>query len=199
MISFAVLGFAGRDELAGPEQRLASVTRPSKRMGGSPTIPLSDPRNTPRAVEQVHLTGGSSESVHVCWASHDTGLSVVELSVDGGPFKEVAGGYGSIYSALQDPAPYYPDPGTPTCLGGANYTNPECYYTSPVLHSVELLDLRPASQYSYRVKGDSLTFGFTTPPKRGAPSIRFGVTADLGQTLNSTATVDGLLCAQRSR
>jgi hypothetical protein len=124
---------------------------------------------------------------------------VVELSVDSGPFKEVAGGYGAIYSALQDPAPYYPDPGTPTCLGGANYTNPECYYTSPVLHSVELLDLRPASRYSYRVKGDSRTFGFTTPPKRGAPSIRFGVTADLGQTLNSTATVDGLLGAVRNQ
>ena len=192
LLAVAVTAFSG------PEA-LSSVTRPSKRVGGSPVVPLSDPRNTPRAVEQVHLTGGSADIVHVCWASNDTELlaSVVQLSVvDSGTWTDVSGGYGGIYSALQDPSPYY---GTQTCKGSSNYTDPECYYTSSVLHSVELTGLTPSTLYMYRVKGDSRVFNFTTPPAAGASSIRFGVTADLGQTLNSTSTVNNMLGAVRNK
>ena len=43
---------------------LHRVTRPSKRVGGSPIIPLSHPRNAPRRVEQLHV-----RLLHRCAAS----------------------------------------------------------------------------------------------------------------------------------
>ena len=180
---------------------LHSVTRPSKRVGGSPIIPLSHPRNAPRRVEQVHLTGASSDSVHVTWSSNDSALvgaqrSVVELRAAGTTaWSEVTGGYGEVYSAFQDPAPWQIPP--PVCNNPRNYTNPECFYTSGALHSVQLTSLTPATKYEYRVKDDpdGRTFGFTSPPAAGSKTITFGVVGDLGQTTNASETVDGLHAA----
>lgn len=173
------------------------VTRPSKRVGGSPDIPLSDVRNTPRAVEQVHLTGGCATGINVVWSANSSKAlqpSIVQIRPQGsGEWTDVLGPPGSVYSALQFPAPWQLP--KPKCFSLSNYTNPNCFYTSGVLHAVQLDPLTPGSAYEYRIKGDTRSFRFRTPPAAGAPSIRFGVVGDLGQTINSSATVQGMLGA----
>jgi len=178
----------------------SSVTRSSARIGGSPVTPLTDPRNVPRAVEQVHLTGGSADSVYVTWVSNERGAlkpSVVQLREGSGEWRDITGGYGHVYSAFQQPAPWQVPPSQ--CNNARNYTNPDCFYTSGVLHHVELLDLPPSAYTEYRIKGDSRSFGFTSPPARGERLVRFGVVGDLGQTGNSSATVAGLLAAVQTK
>jgi len=173
---------------------LSGTTRPSNRVGGSPLIPLSDPRNAQRAgPEQIHLTGASVDSIHVTWSDNDTSTapSVVEVRAvsDAASWTAVPGPSGSVYSALQ---------AADACPGG--YTDPSCIYTSSVLHSVQLTQLEPATEYEYRVRSaagkvqerSSRSLRFTTPPAAGSPAVRFGVVADLGQTTNSSATVAGL-------
>lgn len=176
-----------------------SVTVPSQRVGGSPLIPLSDARAAPRPngeVEQVHLTGASASSMHVTYVTNDSkasGLvkSVVHLSVAGsGQWTDVTDGYGDVYSFVESPAPWQVP--KPDCDPVHNYTNPDCFYTSGAIHSVELTGLTPSTTYQYRCAGDGRTFNFSTPPNAGARSVRFGVVGDLGQTENSTETLNGL-------
>ena len=131
-----------------------SVTVPSQRIGGSPLIPLSDPRAAPRpnaAVEQVHLTGASASSMHVTYVTNDSstpGLikSVVHLSVAGsGKWTDVTDGYGQVYSFVESPAPWQVP--KPACSDPMhNYTNPDCFYTSGVIHHPAMnTSLRAAS------------------------------------------------------
>jgi len=80
------------------------------------------------------------------------------------------------------------------CEGGVNYTTPACFYTSPTIHNVALPALSSAAEYEYRIGGER-TFAFRTPPAAGAERVTFGVVGDLGQTLNSTATIAGLRAA----
>jgi len=147
---------------------LSGTTRPSNRVGGSPLIPLSDPRNAQRAgPEQIHLTGASVDSIHVTWSDNDTSTapSVVEVRAvsDAASWTAVPGPSGSVYSALQ---------AADACPGG--YTDPSCIYTSSVLHSVQLTQLEPATEYEYRVRSaagkvqerSSRSLRFTTPPAR---------------------------------
>lgn len=170
-----------------------SRTQPSARVGGAPDIPLSDLRAA-HAVEQVHITGGASDGLLVTWAANSTGVgapSELEYSVKGsGVWVNATGPPGSVLSTLMDPRFPVSEGG---CQGAENYTTPSCFYTSPSIHTVALPALEPSTAYEYRV--GSRAFSFRTPPAPGAPRVSFGVVGDLGQTSNSSATIDGLRAA----
>lgn len=75
------------------------------------------------------------------------------------------------------------------------------YYDSPVLRTVELSNLSPATTYYYRVSGSCKVFEFTTPPFNFADSVNIvdmypfsvGLVGDLGQTEVSVKSVDALI------
>ena len=91
--------------------------------------------------------------------------------------------------------PRWAKPGPATGCGPFKYTDPNCYYTSGALHTTELVDLKPATRYVYRVVGDTRQWSFSTPPAPGAAHASFGVVGDLGQTQNSSKTVENMLSA----
>ena len=70
-------------------------------------------------------------------------------------------------------------------------------YQSPILHHVLVENLTPGQTYFYKVGSDkygySDVYNFTVP-KREYP-FTIGVTADLGQTANSSTTLDRLMAA----
>jgi hypothetical protein len=173
------------------------------RTGPSPTLPHEHPRlvrslaAAQGAVEQVHLDAGASPGeVIVVWATLKvTGLSSCSATpTAGGAAITGASGLGESYSMLLDPSPYYPSGLNKTCVGATNYTDVvDCYYTSPVIHSVTLSGLAPSTKYALSIpSGGAHVSTFTTAPAVGASSITFGVVGDLGQTENSSATVDAL-------
>eukprot|EP00891_Asterochloris_glomerata_P003873 jgi/Astpho2/3873/Aster-04384 len=71
-------------------------------------------------------------------------------------------------------------------------------YSSPVIHFAKLTGLTANQTYFYTV-GDGSTantspvLNFTTPPARGAYPVRLYAMADLGQTPNSSTTVQHML------
>jgi polygalacturonase len=140
---------------------------------------------------QVHLTGGSADHITINWASNSTLVtpnSTLQYAVAGsGVWSTATGPPGEIYSTLMDPRYPKTEGG---CEGGANYTNPSCYYTSPTLHAVALPPLLSSTKYEFTIGGRA--FKMATPPAAGADAITFGVVGDLGQTKNSTATVAAL-------
>ena len=99
-------------------------------------------------------------------------------------------------------------------MGPLNYTNPGCFYSAPPslqsptaprspdraaavvaasgeIHSVELTDLKAATRYTYSCGSDSRQFTFKTPPAVApTASIKLAVVGDLGQTENSSATME---------
>ena len=100
-------------------------------------------------------------------------------------------------------------------MGPLNYTNPDCFYSAPMvhppphpkprsadraavvvaasgeIHSVELTDLKAATRYTYSCGSDSRQFTFKTPPAVApTASIKLAVVGDLGQTENSSATME---------
>jgi hypothetical protein len=186
----------------------AGETRDFHRGGPSPDLPLSHPalrRST--YVEQVHVTGGNPGSVVITWVTNTTSRGTVTVCKTGGNEDAGAGFFSrrprdcktfapknEAFSFLLDPPSYYP--GESTCIGPANYTNPECYYQSGVVHSAYVRDtLQPGTAYSYSFSDDAgaQSFGFTTPPAVGADvPVTFSVVGDLGQTGNSSATLDGI-------
>ena len=153
-------------------------------------------------VEQVHVTGGYPDAAIVTWSTKTSASpSVVTVTTSAKESQAVSktfSGTRRVISQMLDPSGYYPHPG-PNCMGSHNYTNPDCVYTSGVIHSVELTDLKPSTAYTYSIDGVDKTgthtynFSFTTPPAVG-PSVPtwFGVVGDLGQTSNSSNTVTGL-------
>ena len=191
-----------------------SRTVDSHRQGPSPDLPISDPRLAPRGgVEQVHVTIGAFGlivegrwSVFVSWSTNGTALPEASMvkymeASDLGAVKQgnavwmtATGPPGSVYSTLQDPPPWA-TPGPATGCGPFKYTDPSCYYTSGALHTTELVDLKPAMRYVYRVVGDTRQWSFSTPPAPGAAHASFGVVGDLGQTQNSSKTVENMLNA----
>ena len=67
----------------------------------------------------------------------------------------------------------------------------DSFYTSPEIHSVTLSDLKPDTRYEYTCGTGDKTFTFKTPPAvGGTKSIKLAVVGDLGQTHNSSATID---------
>ena len=161
----------------------------------STDIPLSDPRlRSAGGVEQVHITGGSPDSVIVTYVTNSSEPTAVKYAKaaeaeDSTAWVSVEGPVGKVYSTLMDPRFPETEGG---CQGSVNYTNPGCFYTSGEIHSVELPGLTPNTKYTYSCGSDTAqTFSFKTPPAVGATaSLKIAVVGDLGQTENSSATVD---------
>ena len=107
----------------------------------------------------------------------------------------VEGPPGEVYSTLMDPRFPKAEGG---CEGGYNYTNPECYYTSAAVHTVTVHNLLPSTRYTFRCASDAKNFTVTTLPAPSASRVRFGVIGDLGQTTNSSETVNALQTAAAS-
>merc|ERR1712151_479829 len=75
--------------------------------------------------------------------------------------------------------------------GPKSYQKPECFYTSPFIHTVTLSDLKPGTKYEYLPFSAGHTRTFRTPPAVGQP-ISFGVLADVGRTKDAQATMKHL-------
>eukprot|EP00043_Microstomoeca_roanoka_P030120 m.24780 g.24780 ORF g.24780 m.24780 type:complete len:455 (+) comp9741_c0_seq1:152-1516(+) len=80
---------------------------------------------------------------------------------------------------------------------GESYSYQNAYgdqYTSGLIHHAKIDNLKPSTKYYYRCgtdsNGYSNTYSFTTPPAVGTPAYVFSVMGDLGQTVNSSATLD---------
>ena len=74
------------------------------------------------------------------------------------------------------------------------YKNPEAYYNSPVVHTVVLRGLLSGPVYHYQVANDGRVFSFQMPP--ASTPLLLGLTADLGQTAVSAASVAALRAMQ---
>jgi len=73
------------------------------------------------------------------------------------------------------------------------YNNPAMFYDAPSIHTVVLKPLASGAEYAYSVAGDDREFRFRMPPAAGeAYPLLFGLTADLGQTAASEASVSKL-------
>jgi len=72
------------------------------------------------------------------------------------------------------------------------YNNPGSYYNSPVLHTVTMSGLEDGATYYYRVASDKRVFSFTMPRSLGVFGTILGLTADLGQSPVSNASIDAL-------
>ena len=75
--------------------------------------------------------------------------------------------------------------------------NPQMIYDSPMIFEVSLQDLIPGETYYYRVSGSCEIFEFVYPRVPGSLShsiypFKVGLTADLGQTEVSSASIDAL-------
>merc|ERR1711871_1452934 len=81
-------------------------------------------------------------------------------------------GSAKTYSTLID-QPYSDE--YSTCKGDSNYTDSPCYYTSGLIHSVQLTGLQGGASYSYSVAADTKTWSFRAPPTPGSQTISFGV------------------------
>lgn len=176
----------------------AGRTSHLRRVGPSLDLPLDDQRLAPRddrIVEQVHVNAGADpSSAIVTWISAGVSETSLVYSTSGGSKMTATGEPGQRYSFLLDPSSYYPV--NTTCTGSHNYTDPECYYTSGEIHNVVLTNLKPATTYSFTVAGDTETFNFNTGAAVGSGStFSFGIVGDLGQTENSSHTVDNLKAA----
>lgn len=80
--------------------------------------------------------------------------------------------------------------------GLGTYKNPGSYYQSPVIHRVTLRGLVSSTRYYYKVPLNNQIFSFTTPndaPTKPKASMTIGLTADLGQTAVSNASISALL------
>jgi hypothetical protein len=151
---------------------------------------------------QVHITYASPTAVFVTWVTNGTAPSVVSYGPKGSvasSWKSVSGPAGQVYSTLMDPRFPASEGG---CIGSKNYTNPYCFYTSGEIHSVELTGLSPGTAYSYSVGGSGEAgkaasaapqFSFKTAPAVGpGVALKLAVVGDLGQTENSSATVNAI-------
>jgi len=171
----------------------------SARVGGAPDLPLAHPRLQPppgRTTEQVHVTAGvDGTSLHITWSAngsaHAPVTAKVMYTVAGSSYSWTVaeGPPGAVYSTLLDPR-YPKEEGG--CEGSANYTNEDCFYTSLAVYTVLLTGLHPSTRYTFRTGADEANFTVRTLPGASSPRVRFGVVGDLGQTTNSTATIDAM-------
>lgn len=121
-----------------------------------------------------------------------------------GGLDKVADGTARSYTSLiyVDPEVYDPTMGVASATveevrdlsGGSTkgimtYKKSSSVYSSPVVHTVALNDLKPGTRYYYSVQDKVRSFVF---PKSDYP-MTFGLTADVGQTVVSERSLDGLL------
>jgi len=130
--------------------------------------------------EQVHLAHGvDPSSITVSWLS-DTPESSVFYGTVNSQLKEVSGPIGETYS----------------------YVNKaKTQYTSKYIHHVQLSQLAPNTKYNYKIgiTSDQVT-SFTTPPAVSRDAkIVFGVMGDLGQTIDSNATIQQVINSVNTR
>jgi len=156
------------------------------------------------APDQVHLTLWSEISVLVSWctgfgnvttlkgtsAPYDP-LSVPSVIRYGLTEKMVDTAVGGEDGVLSRSVVYtYEYPADAGALDGQG-----TLYSSPIIHHVVLDNLTPGSMYFYSVGseeyGFSDVFNFTVPEKRYP--FRMGVIADVGQTYNSSDTLERTL------
>ena len=159
-------------------------------------------------VEQVHVTGGSPFSAVVTFVSD--ALGDAPPTVVYGPDRAVATGASATTSSLNwINAPVGADGvalnfsrcGEPLaadqayCALGA-YTNDSYYYASAPIHRVQLDGLAPSTTYAFEIPPSNATFAFATPPAPAAGArLRVALTADLGQTDDSLATMTHIKAA----
>ena len=159
--------------------------------------------------DQVHLTMWSEDTMLVSWATGlgrvgpaskapqaydaDSVASWVEYGTDASNLDGRKGGNitdGATVNRVVYKYEYGPGDGAIDGQGTV--------YQSPILHHVLLEDLKPGATYFYRVgseeNGYSEVYNFTMP-KMEYPFI-IAVTADLGQTYNSSTTLDRMLASQ---
>lgn len=148
-------------------------------------------------VEQVHLIGAAPGEVTVVFMTQTYASSAVEFGKSSGPVA-VAEGSSNSYSVMINPSgndgidDHHPTPGHSMAFcTPAAYQRPECFYTSPLIHSVTLKGLVPSTRYKYRPSPSSRWRFFRTPPAVGQP-VSFGVFADVGRTEDSVATMQHL-------
>lgn len=174
---------------------LGGQTRYFRRGDATPDLPLDHPKLRHTSfVEQVHVTGGHPDSCIITWITNKTSkgaLNICEAS-DSSSCQRFTP-TNRAYSFLLNPPSW--EPGESDCRGGENYTNSDCFYTSGVIHSASIDGLKPGAAYKYTFEDDAegKKFGFSTPPAVESSShIKFAVVGDLGQTGNSSNTVDGI-------
>ena len=174
----------------------ASVTLPAQKGRLADAVNLDLPidhpslaRDPTRVVEQVHVgMGARPDEVWITWVTNQSSMSSVVEITSHELRREFTGSH-ATYSFFQTPKDFEVN-----CTG-YDYTNSSCYYTSDFIHTVHVTGLphpREAVTYQYQISGDTVTRRFKMPPAVGTPAISFGVVADLGQTANSTETVDSL-------
>ncbi|KAK9824485.1 hypothetical protein WJX72_010710 [[Myrmecia] bisecta] len=180
---------------------------------GSQDIPVDDPllpKDEPGlAPDQVHLTFVNGTAVSVSWATGDgvafifgrantsaanaqNTQSVVQFGTKSGALDRTAKGtttsYATSYTGFVNETGYHNN-------------NPTYNYSSPLFHHVLLSNLAPSTTYFYRVGeandgGQSQEFTFTTMPPPGTYPFALGVVADLGQTYNSSTTMQHLAASE---
>jgi hypothetical protein len=147
--------------------------------------------------QQVHLIGGAPDEIAVVYMTQRYARSEVVFGEPSGP-ENVAVGTSNSYSVMIQPMghdgidDHTPTPGhSKAYCGPAAYKRPECFYTSPIIHTVALKGLAPSTTYKYRPSLSTRWRFFRTPPAVGQP-VSFGVLADVGRTNDSLATMSHL-------
>lgn len=95
----------------------------------------------------------------------------------------------------------YHQQGPTATLGLASSANPYMYYDSPFIHTVYVNDLIPNQIYYYKPFNSCRTYSFSVPTvptdysysSSSVYNFTLGLTADLGQTLVSNATINALI------
>lgn len=161
--------------------------------------------------DQVHLTMWSETSMLVSWATGlgrdgptsqapepydpDAVASFVQYGTDAGSLEQTKGGNltdGVTVNRVVYTYEYGPGDGAVNGEGTV--------YQSPILHHVLLDGLEPGVTYYYKVgnmqDGFSNIFNFTMPKRGNEYPFVIAVTADLGQTYNSSTTLDRMIAAK---
>lgn len=148
---------------------------------------------------QHHLIGGHPDEVTIVFMLGRSSMpQTVEVRVHGSQTVTVHTTAISSYSYFQYPtgnnlytpakrgSEYLP---CETATGVPDYQNATCFYTSDIIHKVQVTGLSAGNTYDYRVQGEDIWRTFKTPPPIGSP-IGLAFTADLGITTDSNSTMN---------
>lgn len=157
----------------------------------------ADPSTNANTPTQIHLALASSTSLYVMWATGAAATGTGYLTPNN-PFAVASMvKYGTVATNLSSTATgsaetYTYNFNETYAFQGNNTVN----YTSPVLHTVVVQGLAPATTYFYEV-GDgqnmSAVYNVTTPNALGVYPQRIIAIADWGLSSNSTTTLTHIL------